>query len=140
QHYTVHAGYRSPITPTTSLTSSHSHLSHCSTPRQDFHSLPLAHPPQGTSLASDLRLREAKRVGGGIQRVEADGSGVRVRRALPHRTEDDEIGALELRALRGLTGMDRAADESAPDQAAGEFRSEEHTSELQSRFDLVCRL
>src|SRR5207249_8069821 len=27
-----------------------------------------------------------------------------------------------------------------PQHAAGTFRSEEHTSELQSRFDLVCRL
>src|SRR2546428_6429310 len=28
----------------------------------------------------------------------------------------------------------------APDASAGRFRSEEHTSELQSRSDLVCRL
>src|SRR5437868_8717539 len=30
--------------------------------------------------------------------------------------------------------------ESAPIDRAAERRSEEHTSELQSRFDLVCRL
>src|SRR5438067_7215637 len=32
------------------------------------------------------------------------------------------------------------AAESAPAPAPAQVRSEEHTSELQSRFDLVCRL
>src|SRR2546428_8601744 len=57
---------------------------------------------------------------------------------------------------RGLLGVDHARDrvevllaenrlahrrlERAPVQALGEPRSEEHTSELQSRSDLVCRL
>src|SRR5437868_12655405 len=34
----------------------------------------------------------------------------------------------------------RAALAAAPMQWEGKARSEEHTSELQSRFDLVCRL
>src|SRR5207249_12075007 len=33
-----------------------------------------------------------------------------------------------------------AAAEFGPDRVPQELRSEEHTSELQSRFDLVCRL
>src|SRR5438067_5214518 len=47
---------------------------------------------------------------------------------------------------RGRRGLDRAGD-GTPDRivrghrrAQGVGRSEEHTSELQSRFDLVCRL
>src|SRR5438067_6938754 len=47
-------------------------------------------------------------------------------------------GQLEgpLRAIGGRHGGVRAGASSA----AGVTRSEEHTSELQSRFDLVCRL
>src|SRR5699024_11654638 len=50
----------------------------------------------------------------------------------------------------GLGAVDAVKDESAPSSQWTEawrylrrrplFRSEEHTSELQSRFDLVCRL
>src|SRR5699024_12533049 len=36
--------------------------------------------------------------------------------------------------------MDDAADVVVTDGYTGNMRSEEHTSELQSRFDLVCRL
>src|SRR6266704_6025194 len=41
-------------------------------------------------------------------------------------------------ARRRRTARDRAG--WCPRRAAGPARSEEHTSELQSRFDLVCRL
>src|SRR5438874_8366944 len=34
----------------------------------------------------------------------------------------------------------RARPETPPESTAGAFKSEEHTSELQSRRDLVCRL
>src|SRR5699024_11980515 len=34
----------------------------------------------------------------------------------------------------------RSRDGEAVDAVPGQIRSEEHTSELQSRFDLVCRL
>src|SRR5438067_9123724 len=34
----------------------------------------------------------------------------------------------------------KVAGEEVPHLLLGRFRSEEHTSELQSRFDLVCRL
>src|SRR5207249_10275952 len=37
-------------------------------------------------------------------------------------------------------GCSTLASGPAPGQASGWTRSEEHTSELQSRFDLVCRL
>src|SRR5699024_12211582 len=39
-----------------------------------------------------------------------------------------------------LPGQDLAAAREAPAGDPAAFRSEEHTSELQSRFDLVCRL
>src|SRR5689334_9903954 len=41
-----------------------------------------------------------------------------------------------------LTGRERAAKRRTlrPREAAAELRSEEHTSELQSQFHLVCRL
>src|SRR6185312_17163119 len=41
--------------------------------------------------------------------------------------------------FRSLCGISRRAS-SSPPWAAGWQRSEEHTSELQSRSDLVCRL
>src|SRR5437868_7186053 len=42
---------------------------------------------------------------------------------------------------RGRAEDGGAADaDTAPDVRSGDGRSEEHTSELQSRFDLVCRL
>src|SRR5699024_11799649 len=52
------------------------------------------------------------------------------------------------RARRLLEAIDRAEDFTGPfrtarvlaaDEDTVTFRSEEHTSELQSRFDLVCR-
>src|SRR5437868_8038190 len=41
-----------------------------------------------------------------------------------------------LSCVHSATGVKRAV----PSTFIHEFRSEEHTSELQSRFDLVCRL
>src|SRR6266704_4895400 len=46
--------------------------------------------------------------------------------------------ALPVSTTRDLPGMWRAAAVAAGALAAG--RSEEHTSELQSRFEIVCRL
>src|SRR5206468_12333181 len=49
--------------------------------------------------------------------------------------------AEDQRAAIGLHGAAGVHDHDAVDRAAaGERRSEEHTSELQSRSDLVCRL
>src|SRR5437868_11499734 len=43
--------------------------------------------------------------------------------------------------LPGGTGCGKFGTQASPDgQSAKPVRSEEHTSELQSRFDLVCRL
>src|SRR5438067_9803382 len=44
------------------------------------------------------------------------------------------------RASRGMPEAQRTRHESGGAAPAGRARSEEHTSELQSRFDLVCRL
>src|SRR5207248_11745014 len=41
---------------------------------------------------------------------------------------------------RAASGPDRAADKEDRTPAAGLERSEEHTSELQSPYDIVCRL
>src|SRR5699024_11498777 len=43
-------------------------------------------------------------------------------------------------ALRAVVGAGGSAAPLAPDAVLPQGRSEEHTSELQSRFDLVCRL
>src|SRR5690606_39753543 len=63
---------------------------------------------------------------------------------------DDQVAILELFQLRGRlhAGVDRlefgfaelALGDLALEQVAVEGRSEEHTSELQSRENLVCRL
>src|SRR5690349_23863670 len=42
--------------------------------------------------------------------------------------------------IREVDGVSEAAVIGVPDDSTGEARSEEHTSELQSRRDLVCRL
>src|SRR5207249_5171507 len=51
--------------------------------------------------------------------------------------DDDEEREAEAHAERHDDPRQRGGDDHAPDQLT---RSEEHTSELQSRFDLVCRL
>src|SRR5699024_376820 len=50
----------------------------------------------------------------------------------------DDGGALVHGAIGGA--LDVVAGVQQQDVHAGVLRSEEHTSELQSRFDLVCRL
>src|SRR2546422_2237328 len=66
----------------------------------------------------------------------------------PAQRQLDSLGA-EIRALKArldslrsaLARAQRAAPVPVPkDTAAGDERSEEHTSELQSRLHLVCRL
>src|SRR5207249_11986596 len=62
----------------------------------------------------------------------------------------DELDELRVRIGRELAGTAVRLGPLAPDAlrtlarwalpAFGDVRSEEHTSELQSRFDLVCRL
>src|SRR2546429_3010400 len=44
------------------------------------------------------------------------------------------------RTARGLRGLWRPHERTEDDSALGKNRSEEHTSELQSRLHLVCRL
>src|SRR5437868_12568392 len=50
----------------------------------------------------------------------------------------DRGGEEERRALEGVAAS--VPDGAAPRRTREVERSEEHTSELQSRFDLVCRL
>src|SRR5207249_12309138 len=53
-----------------------------------------------------------------------------------------EQAQLDLRVVRAEDHLAGGSDEGAADGLAhlAPYRSEEHTSELQSRFDLVCRL
>src|SRR5438105_10525552 len=49
-------------------------------------------------------------------------------------------GRVQEAHVRGAAGGRRVRLRRAPRHARGRRRSEEHTSELQSRVDLVCRL
>src|SRR5699024_11323600 len=42
--------------------------------------------------------------------------------------------------IKWVNGSHKGSDDTAPNVERHAARSEEHTSELQSRFDLVCRL
>src|SRR5207249_9991222 len=84
----------------------------------DIHSFP-------TRRSSDLKRCEARL----YRRV--------VRRSLTHRVE--AILKDAHRAIRRSERRERLA-EGGVEVRAQVRRSEEHTSELQSRFDLVCRL
>src|SRR5690349_22338470 len=73
----------------------------------------------------------------------------RVRAAAHHHLRHREPGPLRLDHHRRRAAADRSIDEAVAVRAdpahrdehvAGLDRSEEHTSELQSRRDLVCRL
>src|SRR5438034_3304203 len=61
---------------------------------------------------------------------------LRARRA---RGEGDQ-GDPALRSRSGFPGRGRRAQPRPPGRRARQARSEEHTSELQSHSDLVCRL
>src|SRR2546430_12091663 len=58
--------------------------------------------------------------------------------------EDDEREADDLPHARAQVArhdrLDDAVEDAGDDDAAGALRSEEHTSELQSQSNLVCRL
>src|SRR5438067_5773036 len=59
------------------------------------------------------------------------------------RARGDQAEAAEVRAVRAEGEREAAARIAVAEERARiarELRSEEHTSELQSRFDLVCRL
>src|SRR5207248_6723039 len=80
--------------------------------------------------AGDPRLDEM------ALRIERDGASERLDeyRPLGPRTDEAHLAEEHVQELRQLV------DAQPPDDAADEGRSEEHTSELQSPYDLVCRL
>src|SRR5207249_8544148 len=94
-------------------------------------------PPPTTEL-SPLSLHDALPISRQIARSLSTAVR-RDRRATPRRAAA---------RVRGLIGRESAASlrartipsSAGSSPAAGRRRSEEHTSELQSRFDLVCRL
>src|SRR5438132_8771461 len=56
----------------------------------------------------------------------------------PARIEDADAALARQRTQLGIVADERV--QAAPDLELGALRSEEHTSELQSHSDLVCRL
>src|SRR5438067_3944241 len=77
----------------------------------------LRRPPRSTLFPYTTLFRSH---GGQAVRGQLLTAGRRLVQVLPHPTSDGEAGQV--------------------DESADVPRSEEHTSELQSRFDLVCRL
>src|SRR5690349_23177600 len=82
----------------------------------------LRRPPRSTLFPYTTLFRSAHRVEGAAQCPDLGWSGQRNRTV--------EASALQLPGRRG----------QPPDGTRDPLRSEEHTSELQSRRDLVCRL
>src|SRR5579885_3468735 len=77
--------------------------------------------------------REAKRAAGkALRRAAASDREQPYRNGLRQRTSEYRSG--------GVRGRGRGARDWGGESRCGARRSEEHTSELQSRFDLVCRL
>src|SRR2546429_877301 len=99
-------------------------------------------PPSPLALA--LRLDQAQILEEHLSLVLRLGDddvevGVAVFRAQPHHS----VARLELEAGHGVDDLllvHPAGPLHALDEEAGQHRSEEHTSELQSRLHLVCRL
>src|SRR5438034_1896652 len=63
-----------------------------------------------------------------------------IRRGFAASEEPSGLEKLMARAVRNLSIPGRARKETNPWKPTPENRSEEHTSELQSHSDLVCRL
>src|SRR5699024_11223833 len=90
------------------------------------------HPPSSPLFPYTTLFRSKQKVT--YEEDPATGETVEVR--TPY-AETKVINRANIQAVLGssfrITGLDSNAE-------AAELRSEEHTSELQSRFDLVCRL
>src|SRR5690606_39960631 len=90
-----------------------------------------------------LRIRDAPPISAG--RPAGVAARAAPQRAAPPTGGGPTAGGVDVRS--GPCGAHRAADDAAdqraagrPARVAGRRRSEEHTSELQSRENLVCRL
>src|SRR3712207_8142744 len=90
-------------------------------------------PPRSTLFPYTTLFRSAREVGPHTARVGGLAVGPRVDVGGRAR-QDERVGAGEVDARLAL------ADEPHPRAGVAEPRSEEHTSELQSRQYLVCRL
>src|SRR5690349_23578470 len=95
-------------------------------PTQRLHSTPVLHPVTATAARYTLSLHDALPI---WQHLEGLRVGPRQHVGLVHPGESLDRRAVEADAL-GEGAL----------QLGGRDRSEEHTSELQSRRDLVCRL
>src|SRR5207249_6987941 len=94
-------------------------------------------PPQSTLFPYTSLFRSEGRRGGGLAHPRGAahvGEGRRREAARPGRVVEGGDGP------SAPVGRERDAQGPRPRLGRGRERSEEHTSELQSRFDLVCRL
>src|SRR5699024_11637301 len=71
--------------------------------------------------------------------------GIRVRedlrnRGIAHKLVDKAVAVAEDSGCRNVWGSMERGEHLQEDSPLAATRSEEHTSELQSRFDIVCRL
>src|SRR5206468_11194252 len=89
------------------------------------HRLP---PPFPTRRSSDLTLAAASL----LNQLQTPGGAVQVKQQLVEARKKDPQAQLWPEVAVDIIGEDY--------QREGDVRSEEHTSELQSRSDLVCRL
>src|SRR5207248_5988722 len=98
----------------------------CSVPHPDLHSFPTRRSSDlvfGLQGMGELGRSPASAAAGALAAVAAE------------KVQDLVAG---LRALGEV--VDRVLDQRVGRRLGGKFRSEEHTSELQSPYDLVCRL
>src|SRR3712207_8480090 len=92
-------------------------------------------PPRSTLFPYTTLFRSIERSGGDRVAGAADVAAERAHRV--HRIVAEGVGSIDLRRRRGQRPV---AVQRIRLAAAIQIRSEEHTSELQSRQYLVCRL
>src|SRR3712207_7833530 len=97
-------------------------------------------PPRSTLFPYTTLFRSPQPLGHRTQEGVARGVAARVVDLLEAVEVDEQQGGLPAVALRPVDGAVEHAPEQRAVGQAREARSEEHTSELQSRQYLVCRL
>src|SRR5699024_5422603 len=107
-------------------------------------------PPRASRSSGNSRSSGSSRSSAGSHSRGSAGPHLSFKRERTHRIVDGSKSALPLerahrdargeRSCAGLSETPAGRHEEAPHLTLCRSRSEEHTSELQSRFDLVCRL
>src|SRR5699024_12230360 len=97
--------------------------------------LPLTRPPLRPTLFPYTTLFRSQ-----VHSADGQGLGQRHRRARDPRGVERREVTRQIRARQGQAVLQLGRQAALPQGLPRAERSEEHTSELQSRFDLVCRL